>query len=273
LTEIPEHLLKRSKERRAALGLPGGEGGSGDGGSGDGGSSGGGDAPAAEVAKAAPAPAPAPVEEKPPPPPKPKPAYIQAAEKRKRIPYWAMPVIALLPVWAFLYSEGISPPPNTDEALAHGAEVYNSCANCHGPTGAGGTGAQLNDGEVLKTWPDPVAMMQWIHLGGNEWTGSTGAAPYGDPDREDGPHDTGDHTSPMPSFDDLSPEDLAAVTRYVRETISGEAPASPEVQELYEEWAEEAITMAEEGELIYKDGVEPGEEGEERIALVGEGAG
>lgn len=254
MTEIPEHLLKRSKERRAALGLPGGEGGSD-----DAGGSGGGDAPKAEVAKAAPAPAPAKVEEKPPPPPKPKPAYIQAAEKRKRIPYWAMPVIALLPVWAFVYAEGISPPPNTDEGLAIGAEVYNSCQGCHGPSGAGGTGAQLNEGEVLKTWPDPVAMMEWIHLGGDAWTGTTGAAPYGDPDRDGGPHDTGTLSGPMPPFPDLTEDELAGVTRYIREELSGEAPASPEVQELYHEWAALAIENAEAGELIYKN-AEPDQE-------------
>lgn len=268
MTEIPEHLLKRSKERRAALGLPGGEGGS-DGGAAAGGDAGG-DAPKAEVAKAAPAPAPVKAEEKPPPPPKPKPAYIRAAENRKRIPYWAMPVIALLPVWAFVYAEGISPPPNTDEAITHGAEVYNSCQGCHLPSGSGGTGAQLNEGEVLKTFPDPLAMMQWIHLGSEEWVGGA-TGPYGDPDREGGPHDAGTLSSPMPGFSDLSAEDLAAVTRYVRESLSGEAPASPEVQELYEAWAEEAIERAEEGDVIYRDGVEPGPEGDERITLVTEG--
>ncbi len=269
MTEIPEHLLKRSKERRAALGLPGGEGGGDD----AGGAAGGGDAPKAAVEKAAPAPAPVKAEEKPPPPPKPKPAYIQAAEKRKRIPYWAMPVIALLPVWAFVYAEGISPPPSTDEALTIGAETYNSCATCHGPTGAGtGAGAQLSEGEVLATWPDPVAMMEWIHVGADAWVGG-GSGPYGDPNREGGPHDASTLANAMPGFPELDAEHLAAVTRYVREELSGEAPASPEVQELYEEWAQEAIDNAEEGTFIYKDGVEPGEEGEERIALVGEGAG
>jgi mono/diheme cytochrome c family protein len=269
LTEIPEHLLKRSKERRAALGLPGGEGGSG-----DAGSSGGDDAPKAEVAKAAPTPAPAKVEEKPPPPPKPKPAYIQAAEKRKRIPYWAMPVIALLPVWAFLYSEGISPPPNTDEGLAVGAEVYLSCQGCHLPSGAGGTGAKLSEGEVLKTYPDPVAMMEWIHLGAVEWTGTSGSAPYGNPDREGGPQDTGTLSLEMPAFTDLDAEELAGVTRYIREELSGEAPASPEVQELYHEWAETAIENAENDEVIYRD-IQPDQdpEYEERVNLVGEGAG
>lgn len=262
MTEIPEHLLKRSKERRAALGLPGGESGSGDAGA-TGGAS---DAPAAEVAKAAPAPAPAKVEEAPPPPPKPKPAYIQAAENRKRIPYWAMPVIVLLPVWAFLYADSVTPPPVSDEGLAIGEEVYASCAGCHGATGGGGTGPQLSDGEVLKTFPDPVAMMEWIHLGATTWVGgSTG--PYGDPAREGGPHDLSMFAAEMPGFPDLTPEELAGVTRFIRETLSGEAPASPEVQELYLEWAETAIENAEAGEVIYRD-TEPGDEGEERIAAV-----
>ena len=41
------------------------------------------------------------------------------------------------------------------------------------------------------TWPDPKAMMQWIHLGADDWTGTAGRAPYGDPDRPGGPHNTG----------------------------------------------------------------------------------
>ena len=270
MTEIPEHLLKRSKERRAALGLPGGEGG--DGGS-DAAKGAAGAAPEATPAKAA-APAPAKVEATPPPPPKPKPAHIQAAERRQRIPYWAMPVVALLPVWAFLYRDSVTEPEQTDVAIEEGAEVYQSCAGCHGAGGEGGTGAQLNEGEVLATWPDPEAMMQWIHLGSDEWTGTTGDAPYGDPEREGGPHDTGTLPSKMPGFADLTPEELAAVTRYVRENIGGEEVATPEVQEQYEIWAEEAIAAADEGQLIYRDGVEPadvpeGGDGAERVEAVG----
>ena len=260
MTEIPEHLLKRSKERRAALGLPGGEGGSGDSGAA---------APAAaeapaQVEKAAPAPA-AVKEAAPPPPPKPKPAYIQAAEKRKRIPYWAMPVLVLLPVWAYLYADSVTTPPSTDQGLAVGAEVYASCQGCHGATGAGGTGAKFADGEVLKTFPDPEAMMEWIHLGGDAWTGTSGAADYGDPNREGGAHNTGNLSGPMPGFANLTPAELAGVTRYIRETLSGEAPASPEVQELYETWAEEAIANAEDGTLIYKD-AEPDQERVDAVA-------
>jgi mono/diheme cytochrome c family protein len=264
LTEIPEHLLKRSKERRAALGLPGGESGGDDAGAGDSGAAAS-DAPAAAPAKAE-APAPAKVEEKPPPPPKPKPEYIQAAEKRKRIPYWAMPVLVLLPVWAYIYADGVTPPPQSDEQLIVGEEVYASCQGCHGPTGGGGTGAQLSEGEVVKTWPDPMGMMEWIHLGGNEWTGTPGPADYGDPNREGGPHNTGTLSSPMPAFGDLTPEELAGVTRYIRENLSGEPVASPELQEEYELWAEAAIENAEAGELIYRDGVEPDQERIDRAA-------
>lgn len=262
MTEIPEHLLKRSKERRAALGLPGGEGG-------DAGS--GGDAGAAPAAKApatpakAAAPAPAKAAPAPPPPPKPKPAYVRAAESRKSIPYWAMPVVALLPLWAFLYYNSVTIPESGDEALELGAEVYGACAGCHLANGAGSTGAKLNDGEVLKTFPDPVAMMEWIHLGSKEWVGGA-TGPYGDPDREGGPHDAADISNEMPGFS-LSAEELAAVTRYVRETIAGEAPASPEVAELYHEWAELAIENSEAGEVVYRD-VDPDQE---RIDLVAGG--
>ena len=80
MTEIPEHLLKRSRERRQALGLSseGGEAGS--------------DAPAASAdapATTTPAAAPAPAARATPPtpaappPPKPVPAYVQAAQRRR----------------------------------------------------------------------------------------------------------------------------------------------------------------------------------------------
>ena len=99
MTEIPEHLLKRSRERRAALGGESAEG-----------------APAESESAAAPAPVaaatparaaaaapPAAAEPPAPPPPKPDPPYIQAAKRRRRIPYWAMPVLAALPLWGYVY--------------------------------------------------------------------------------------------------------------------------------------------------------------------------
>jgi mono/diheme cytochrome c family protein len=250
VTEIPEHLLKRSKERRAALGLPGGEGGDAPAPAGD--------APVpaesapAETAPVAARAAAAPVPAAPPPPPPPPPPHVQAAQNRKRIPYWAMPVIVLLPLWAVIYYNAVKVPPVNDDVLTQGAAVYASggCGGCHGPTGAGGTGPQLSGGEVLKTWPDPVGMMQWIHLGANAWTDDAAKADYGDPKRPGGPHNTAMHTATMPGFTDLSAADLAAVTRYVRETLSG---APDETDVVTEELAQTAIDDAGKGQLVYKN--------------------
>ncbi len=63
----------------------------------------------------------------------------------------------------------------------------------------------------------------------------------------------------MPAFPDLSAEELADVTRYVREQLSGEV-SSDAAHEEYVAWAEEAIERAEAGDIIYKGGVEPDEE-------------
>ena len=114
MTEIPEHLLKRSRERRAALGLP----------------TEGGEPAAASRPRAAGEPArrgrsaPARRPRRPgrrPPRPcarrpraggaaaKPVPAYVQAAKRRRKIPIWAMPVLALLPLWAFMYALAMRP--------------------------------------------------------------------------------------------------------------------------------------------------------------------
>ena len=102
MTEVPDHLLKRSRDRRAALGLGGG----------------GDDSPAAEasatdtgsaVEPATPTAAARPAAVATPgvpaaTPPEPLAPYVEAALRRKRIPFWAMPVLAFLPVWAILYA-------------------------------------------------------------------------------------------------------------------------------------------------------------------------
>ena len=120
MTEIPEHLLNRSKARRADA--------SGDA-SGDSAPS---STPAvatpATPAKAAEAPAPKPVVADPP--------YVAAAKSRKKIPFWAMAGLALLPAWAALYLIALKP---AEKVLAGpmsiGATVFGSCAGCHGADG------------------------------------------------------------------------------------------------------------------------------------------
>ncbi len=214
MTEVPEHLLKRSQARRAALGL-GGEGDS---------------APAASEAAApsastevsttdaAPVAAAAAVE-RPAPEPEFVPAYVEASLNRKRIPVWAMPVLAFLPVWAVVYAQSLSPPPSTEVTqLAAGAAVYSACAGCHGADGGGGTGRKLKEGEVLKTFPNIAGQLQYVHLG----DAGMDNKPYGNPQRDGGQHAGPYNGAVMPSFKTLSDKELLEVVRHERETLSGE---------------------------------------------------
>jgi mono/diheme cytochrome c family protein len=224
LTEIPEHLLKRAAAARAAK--AGGEAPA------DDAAPAAGDAPAAasssaapaavEKAKAAPAPLPTldaddakPVVDSP---------VVAAAKARKRIPFWAAPVLALLPLWGVIYVFSVQPPPagETDPSVI-GREVYTAnCAGCHLPSGAGvaagGTGQQLNDGHATTTFKDPLAQVYWEHFGSEGGTRSDGT--YGD-----GVHrDVNAITGQMGAFDSLTPEQMAAVVIYIREEIDGQDP-------------------------------------------------
>ena len=213
MTEVPEHLLKRSQARRAALGLGGG----------DDSAPAGSEAPAAStstaVSPAAAAPVAAAAVERPAPEPEFVPAYVEASLNRKRIPVWAMPVLAFLPVWAVLYAQSLSPTPSTEVTqLAAGATVFAPCSSCHGADGSGGSGRKLKDGELLKTFPNIAGQLQFVHLGdaGND------NKPYGDPKREGGQHVGPYNGAVMPSFKALSDKELLEVVRHERETLSGE---------------------------------------------------
>jgi mono/diheme cytochrome c family protein len=188
-------------------------------------------APAAAPAVRAPAPAPAA-----PPPPKPDPPYIAAAKNRKRIPYWALPVLVALPIWGFIYATTLEPPTEADDPLAVGQEIYSSqCAVCHGASGGGGVGPALSDGDTVATFPEWRDHALWVR------EGAASANPdgtYGDPDREGGQRSIDDLSGVMPAFPDLSDADLLAVVRYEREGLSGAAPE--EEQELVD--ATEGVT-------------------------------
>jgi mono/diheme cytochrome c family protein len=160
LTEIPPHLLERSKSRRAALGLlKEGETAS---------------AAPVRASEAAPAPAktaasapaaaaaPAPVKA-----PEPPPAYVAAALARKKLPFWVAPVLLFLPVWTFLYVGTLERPTAAATGLlAEGESVYAArCASCHGATGGGGVGPALANGAVIQTWPNASDHVWWVANG------------------------------------------------------------------------------------------------------------
>lgn len=218
MTDVPEHLLRRSQERRAALG--------GDGGGGGEPPATPGEAPGTGAATSAVEPAgggqvapaaaaPVPVEE----PPKPLPPYVEAAVRRPKIPRYAVPVLAALPLWALVYAGTlVQPSSDLDPELTEGQRVYAAaCAGCHGANGQGGTGRPLAD--VLATFPEKLDHIAWIENGSPE-----AGAPYGSPDRPGGQRISGSdgYTTPMPGFEDsLTPEEIAAVARYEREVIGG----------------------------------------------------
>lgn len=207
MTEIPEHLLKRSKQRRAAIG--------GEEATDAGEPAAAAEAPsapaatpvvpaAAAAAVAAPAPAPKPVRPE-----------VAAARRRKKIPFWAMPVLAALPLWAYVYQATLEPPPAGEaDPLVLGGEVYNGCASCHGATGGGGAGPALTG--VLDTWPDYRDHMMWVKLGDEGWPADT----YGATDK---PKGVG-----MPAHKAMTDVELAQVTLYERATFGGLDPTSEE---------------------------------------------
>ena len=249
VTEIPEHLLKRSRERRSAIGQ-GGDAAA--------------DAPsdaaapsnvpatttpaAAPAAPAAAGPpartaAPAPAA---PPPPKPEPVYVQAAKRRRKIPFWAMATLSLMPVWGFMYVRAVTEPPEVVEGpLGIGTEIYSSCASCHGAAGGGGVGYPFSGGSVLATFPHIEDQIRYVYYG-TEGYNAADVEIYGNPDREGGPHVTG-NLGVMPAFGgQLTQYEIVAVVCHERYTLGGADPTGEEYAEEYETWcSEESPVFAE----------------------------
>ena len=217
--EVPDHLLARSRARRAALGLGGDDAAPGN--------SPGDSVPAppdvagsgaVSAATAGAVAAPAPIVKSTPAPPSftgPK----QSPPRHNRVPYWMMPVTAIVPIWAIFYfgafgSRVITKPLTPVE---RGAKVFRSagCSGCHGAAGQGNPaiGApKLAAGEVVKTFPDEADHVAWV-------TGGSigGGQPYGDPAREGGQHHS---KGGMPAFGaSLSADDIEAVITYEREGL------------------------------------------------------
>src|SRR5699024_5745253 len=151
------------------------------------------------------------------PPEEPDIPVVAAAKARRKIPYWAAPVLLLLPVWGLIYADSMreSEEPETDPIVI-GSEVFSGvggCAGCHGGDGAGGpAGAQLAEGHALETFEDPLSMVHWVAYGFGEGAHDNGT--YGDVNR---PQITG----AMPGFaEELSPEQIASVVIYIRSDMS-----------------------------------------------------
>jgi mono/diheme cytochrome c family protein len=233
VTEIPEHLLKRSKERRSAIG--------------------GGDAPAEEsapsseveaapeTAPVAPAAAAAAAVPEPAPVPEPMRPEVAAALSRRKIPYWALPVLAALPLWAYVYQATLEPAPTGElTPVEAGGEIYvsSACAGCHGAGGAGSASVPGFDA-VLETWPDFRDHMMWVRVGNADWVAASGEQAYGATDK---PSNNGS----MPAHPSLSDQELAEVVLYERVQLGGMEEEGEEYEQLLA-IAEGDLTFAEAG--------------------------
>ncbi len=222
MTEIPEHLLRRSRERRAALGL-GSEGGEAEAAA-PAAAPGAGTRPAepstsTEVqpaaASGAPPAAPAVVEEE----PTPAPTYIAPRGPHKsKVPLWVMPVLVALPLWAALYpgAFGNHKKVNSTDPLVVGNQVYHSagCSGCHGANGEGGVGPALHGGQAVLTFPNITDQINWVHTGSAPFAGKK----YGNPNRPGGQH--GPATGGMPAFaGTLTDTQIQDVVQYERQAL------------------------------------------------------
>ena len=231
MSEVPEHLLRRSLDRRKALGAATG------------------DEPAAEVPPSQTAAAPAvaqaqapaaaaasslpelpELEPEPEPQPKPVKPWVQAALARKKIPVWAVPVLIFLPFWAIIFAGTLESPERDSEIIALGREVFDDtggCAGCHGAEGGGGVGPALSDGQVMTTFTDWEDHVIWVINGSPPEPGT----PYGDAGQVSLGVANG-----MPAFgEDLSAEEILAVVYYERVELGGADEADlHELEELFE---------------------------------------
>jgi hypothetical protein len=158
------------------------------------------------------------------------PPCIEAARNRKKIPFWAVPVVAFTPIWVLIFALTLDQPTAKEPGpLAVGTETYSKCAGCHGAGGGGASGPQLSDGAVLTTFPNFADQLEWVMLGSQGFL-------------DQGRTTKGAQNTPvkpgMPSWETLTAPELLGVVRHEREALSGET-FDPKVYD-------EALAMIEE---------------------------
>ena len=204
MTEIPEHLLKRSRERRAALGLP---------------TEGGDAAPRArrhrrrraEVGVGAGQPSAATPGRPPARRARRRPAAAAAAQARPALRRGRQAPAqdpdlgharARPPAAVGVHVRRWPCGPRTKKLtgpLAAGAEVFGQCSSCHGTGGEGGVGYPFADGVGAADLPERSRTRSRSSSTGSQvYAGK----PYGDPNRPGGPHiGLARNGSAMPSFE------------------------------------------------------------------------
>ena len=234
MTEIPEHLLKRSKAARVQA-----EGGTA---ATEPAATAPGTAAATTAAStpAVPAAAAAPAAPVGPPPPKPDSPVVAAAKARKKIPFWAFATLSTLPLWAFMYVRALTPSADKISGpLGEGAVIFTGCASCHGSKGEGvsGLGYQFSQGEILKTFPHIEDQLRWVYNGTDAYF-TAGVQIYGDPKRAGGPHITKARGVMPGQSSQLTQAQILAVVCHERFTLGGADPVGANEKE-FDNWCAE----------------------------------
>ncbi len=116
--------------------------------------------------------------------PEPVAPWVEAAKSRKKIPFWAIPVLVGIVLWAPVYMLTLDPPTAKELGpLDAGAQVYSGkgCSGCHGGSGEG-SGANpplVGDEGVAEVFTKPASQVAWVALGSAGFQ-AAGLATYGD---------------------------------------------------------------------------------------------
>lgn len=229
MTEIPEHLLKRSRERKSGENASSSE-------------SAGASGAVVPAVQKAPVPAKAAKNEPSVVAVKPDSPRVAASKSRKKIPFWAMATLSMLPLWAFLYAYAVKPQAKVVEGpLAVGSQAYGGCAGCHGAAGQGGAGRVLHQGEVMKTFPHIEDMLNFVYTGSQAYV-SAGLKQYGSLERAGGARAPLSYNgNAMPQQGEtygggLSQAEILGVVCHARYEVGGADPKSEQWAEEYETW-------------------------------------
>jgi hypothetical protein len=179
-----------------------------------------------------------------PPAPEPDIPVVAAYKQRRKIPFWAMAALALLPIWAFMYARAVTT--QAEEAagpLAEGDLIYGNCASCHGGAGQGvaGLGYEFTEGEVVRSFPHIEDMLRFVYWGTAEYA-LAGVEIPGNPERPGGAHVTGAQgVMPAQGADAggaLTDYEILGVVCHERYTLGGAAEIEG-FDEEFEEWCSE----------------------------------
>jgi len=160
------------------------------------------------------------------------------------MPFWIIPVLLTLPVWAAMYVGTLERvPQGLSGLLGEGEHLYveAGCSGCHGAEGGGGIGPALSDGEVHVTFTSIEDQIVWIAQGsaivgtGNNYSSADSVRPRA-------------VAGQMPGFglgasNELDMEELLAVTLYERTQLEPD-----------EEAAERDLLLAEQMNLMLETG-------------------